>query len=57
MGADGLVSTIVSTMHRLPPVLRHRIQEQLEALTTGAVVVMPSVEESEADDEDGAEYG
>ena len=57
MGADGLVSTIVSTMHRLPPVLRHRIQEQLEALRSGAGVVMPSVEESEADDEDGAEYG
>lgn len=56
MGADGLVSTIVSTMHRLPPVLRHRIQEQLEALTTGAVVVLPGVAE-EAGDEDGEEYG
>ena len=52
MGADGLVATIVSTLHRLPPVLRHRIQEQLDALTTGAVVVLPGVA-----DEEGEEYG
>ena len=56
MGADGLVSTIVSTLHRLPPVLRHRIQEQLEALTTGAVIVLAGVA-AEDDAADGEEYG
>ena len=41
MDAAGLISTITTTISRLPPTLRHEILDRLEALESGDLIPFP----------------
>ena len=42
MSADGLLSTLTGTISKLPPILRHRILDHLEAMEEGRIIDFPA---------------
>ena len=41
---DGLIASIIGTIAKLPPVVRHQIQDHLDGLESGAVIQFPEEE-------------
>ena len=47
MSTEGIISKMVSTISRLPPLLRHSIMDQLEEIQRGRIISFPNALESD----------